>query len=397
VVRAPLAVSRIQTGRQLRTSWLSAAAYAGMFAFGIVMALLGAVLPLLAERVHFDLAHAGDLFLVMNAAMLVTTFAVGPLVDRFGHKPALMIAPLWVGAALAILSRAVSFRDLLFAVICLGIGGGALNQVTNTLIADLYDDVYKKSAALNILGVFFGFGALFIPFAIGSLLRLLGLAQILYIALVLSLVAIVLSIPFTFPEPRQRGGVSFGNLWHLLHQPLVLTFSFLLFFESGNEFVLGGYLSTYMMRDLRATVATASYLLALYWGALMLGRIVLSRAALRISGAKLILASASGVAISVGLLLSMHSLTLAPLFVFVAGFSTAAIFPAALGLAGARYASHSGTVFGVLIGIALAGGMILPWAVGRIASAVNLTSGLVLVISDAVAIIVLNLVSKRLQ
>ena len=39
----------------------------------------------------------------------------------------------------------------------------------------------------------------------------------------------------------------------------------LLFFQSGNEFVLGGYLATFLTRELTASPATASYCLAGYW------------------------------------------------------------------------------------------------------------------------------------
>ena len=367
-----------------------------MFGFGIVMALLGAILPLLAGRVHFDLAHAGDLFLAMNAAMLVISVGLGPLLDRFGHKAPLIIGPMWVVAALLILSTAATFPALVLAVIFLGIGGGILNQATNTLVADLYEDVRQKTAALNVLGVFFGIGALFVPFAIGSALRILGLALILYMAAALSAVPTFLSFPLAFPPPHQREGISTAELRRLLRQPVVIAFSVLLFFESGNEFILGGYISTYLTRNLGATVSTASYLLAVYWGALMLGRVILSRAALRRAGGELILASAAAVAVSMSLLLASKSIAPVTVFVFLLGFSTAAIFPTALGIAGARYAAYSGTVFGLLIGTALIGGMTLPWAVGKIGAASNLHSALLLVILDAVAVFAVGLWAQRL-
>jgi predicted MFS family arabinose efflux permease len=119
-----------------------------------------------------------------------------------------------------------------------------------------------------------------VPFTIGSLLTHLGLAKILYLALALSLIPAVLSIPFAFPAPHQCEGVALAEVGRLARQPLVLTFAFLLFFESGNEFIVGGYITTYLTRDLQANLSIASYALAAYWGALMLGRIVLSRVTL---------------------------------------------------------------------------------------------------------------------
>ena len=80
----------------VRVDWLSRAAYSGMFFFGVVMAVLGAVLPLVAGQVHFDLSQTGNLFLAMNLAMLVSGLVVGPLMDRYGKKPALIAGPLFV-------------------------------------------------------------------------------------------------------------------------------------------------------------------------------------------------------------------------------------------------------------------------------------------------------------
>ena len=375
---------------RIRTGLLSGASYAGMFGFGIVMALLGAILPLISQRLHFDLAHAGNLFLAMNGAMLVTTVAIGPLLDRFGMKAAFVVGPLFVAGALVLIAGIATFGGLVAAVVLLGAGGGALNQATNTLIADLQDDPKRKSAALNLLGVFFGIGALFIPFTIGSLLNALGLADILYAGAAVSLIP-MLSAWLRFPAPRQSQGVSFGDVLRFARQPLVVVFALLLFCESGNEFLLGGYVTTFLTRNLGASVAAASYLLAAYWGALMIGRVILSRVLLRTSGGGLIVASALGVAASVGLLLIAPALSVAAAAIVLLGLSIAAIFPTTLGLAGARYPSHSGTVFSILIGVALSGGMTLPWVAGQLAGSRGVGAGLLLAIVSALVIAVLEL------
>jgi fucose permease len=325
----------------------------------------------------------------MNAAMLVTTVALGPYLDRFGHKWPLAVAPLFVSGAVVLIASVDEFAELVAALILLGIGGGALNQTTNTLIADLHEGEQRKSVALNLLGVFFGFGALFVPFTIGSLVRALGLPGILYIAAAVALTPAILSLPFSFPPARQSGGVPLRKILLFLGQPLVLLFSFLLFFESGNEFILGGYISIYLARHLGATVSTSSYLLAAYWAALMLGRVVLSRN-LRSGGGKLILGSALGVAGSMILLLAVPSLPLAAVAVVLLGFTIATIFPTVLGIAGSAFASHAGTVFGILIGIALSGGMTLPWLTGKLSEHHGIERGLTIVILDALAVFALQ-------
>ena len=380
---------------RVRVGWLSASAFAGMFGFGIVMALLGAILPSLSSRLHFDLAQAGNLFLAMNAAMLFTTLALGPYLDRFGHKWPLAVAPLLVSGAVVLIANVDDFGGVITAVILLGIGGGALNQTTNTLVADLHEGEHRKSVALNLLGVFFGFGALFVPFTIGSLVRALGLAGILYIAAAVSVLPAILSLPFLFPPARQSGGVPFAKILLFLRQPLVLLFSFLLFFESGNEFILGGYISIYLARHVRANVSTASYLLAAYWAALMLARVVLSLTVLRSGGGKLIIGSALGVAGSMILMLAAPSLPLAAIAVVLLGFTIATIFPTVLGIAGSAYASYAGTVFGILIGIGLCGGMMLPWLTGKLSEDYGIERGLIIVIANALAVFALQMGAGR--
>jgi FHS family glucose/mannose:H+ symporter-like MFS transporter len=109
---------------------LSAAAYAGMFVFGIVMALLGAVLPSLMGRLHLKTSDIGTLFLAMNAAMLASSLVFGIVMDRFGMKSSLVLGPLLVATALGIVARATNLFALLFAASLLVIGGGALNGAT---------------------------------------------------------------------------------------------------------------------------------------------------------------------------------------------------------------------------------------------------------------------------
>jgi FHS family glucose/mannose:H+ symporter-like MFS transporter len=390
-MKAAAAVPRIHTG------WLSVSAFSGMAGFGIAMAILGAILPLISQRLHFNLAQAGDLFLVMNATMLVGTFVLGPLLDRFGIKLTFIIAPLLEAVALVLIANAQSFEGLRVAVFFLAMGGGALNQATNTLIADLHADERRKSSALNLLGVFFGFGALSIPFSIGSLLGVFGLANILFAAAAVVSATTLVSLALTFPLPRQSAGVPLSEVLRLSRQPLILTLAILLFFESGNEWVLGGYITTYLTRSLGATMSAASWMLALYWSALMIGRTVLSLVLLHVSGHALILASAAGVAASVGLLVAAPSLPLAGCAIVLLGLSLAAIYPTTLGFAGARYPSHSGTVFGILIGISLTGGMSLPWLAGRISQSDGVGAGLSIAIAGAAAVFALQVLAGRIM
>ena len=373
-----------------RIGRLQVAAFAGMFVFGIAAALLGATLPLLSERLQIGLGRVGTLFLVMNAGMLASSFALGALQDRFGMKPPLVAGPVVVGAALLLVAGAGSYAQLLVAVALLGLGGSALNGASNALVADLHEDPAAKSAALNLVGVFFGFGALFIPLAIGLLLRAAGLRGILLGATGLCVVVAIANALPSYPPAKQGRGLALAEAARFLRDPLVLLLGLLLFFQSGNEFILGGYTTTFLTREIGLSVGAASYALTGYWAALMLTRAWLGRGRASLTGERLVLASAAASAAATALLVTASRPPLAVVVVVVLGATLAGIFPAVLGVAGSRFPAHSGTVFGLLFTMALSGGMTLPWVTGQAAAAWGLRPALGLVVAQFLAVLALQ-------
>jgi fucose permease len=364
---------------------LSAAAYLAMFVFGIAMALIGAILPVLSERLRFDLAQVGGLFFVMNLCMLLCNLGLGPLMDRFGLKPPLVLGALLVAVALAGIAAAAEFRHLTFGVALLGIGGGALNAAANVLVADLHDDPRRKGAALNLLGMFYGFGALFIPFVIGLLLSALGLAGILSLAALVCVATAVFDLTLAFPSPKHAQSLPLREAGRLVRTPAVLVMGALLFFQSGNEFILGGFGSTYLTREVGLDIAAASYTLAAYWAALMLARALLSRLLPHVSENRLVLACAGASAVTVAVLVSASHPAVAVAAFVLTSAALAGVFPTVLGIVGGRFPTHSGTVFGLLFAMALTGGMTLPWLSGRMAASFGLRTAFGLVAAQFVA------------
>lgn len=377
-----------------RNAWaLTGASFGGMFVFGIVMAVTGALLP----RLTIGLGQAGNLIFVLSFSMLVAMLCLGPVFDRSGKKLPLAVGSVLVGGALAVMAVSRSYPSLLAAVALLGIGGGALNGGTNTLVADLHENPRRKNAALSLLGVFFGFGALFLPFVIGSLVDRLGLSLILGVTAALPALVALLFFALRFPEPKRAEGVKLSRAGRLARNPLVLMFGLLLFFQSGNEFTIGGYTAAYLTRDVGLPLAAASYLLAAYWAALMVSRVVLSRLLLYLNGPGVVMLSGLGAAAGAVLLMLAHSLPAAAAGTVLIGVSFAGIYPTVLGLAGARFEEASGTVFGIIFAIALVGGMTVPWLVGQTAARTSLRAALVLpVLCGVMTCILQALIARRL-
>jgi len=371
-------------------------AWAGIFVFGIVMAILGAILPSLFERLQFSKSAAGNLFFFMNLAMLGMSVVFGPVVDRFGYRVFLALCCLLVAGSFVIFTLAPTYSLLVAAALLLGIGGGGLNGGSNALTSDLNPE--SRGAALNLLGIFFGFGALLIPFLIGTLLGSLGLTVILVIAAVLSLVPFALFLLLRFPAAKHAQGFPMRRAAQVIGHPLVWLCGFLLFFESGNEFTVGGWISTHLNESFRFSQMSASLVLAGYWGAMMAGRLLVSRKLVKVwKDETLILSSAALALVGTALVAAAPSGTLASAGVVLAGLGFAAIFPTTLAVAGEAFSDLTGTAFSVIFAIALAGGMMSPWLVGKVANASGLRTGLIIPVVSCAMIILIQLAIMRVR
>jgi fucose permease len=369
-------------------------AWAGIFVFGIVMAILGAILPSLFERIQFSKSEAGNLFFFMNLAMLGMSVVFGPVVDRFGYRIFLALCCLLVAVSFFLFTIAPSYSSLMAAALLLGIGGGGLNGGSNALTSDLNPE--SRSAALNSLGIFFGFGALLIPFLIGTLLGSLGLKVILIIATALSLIPFAFFLRLRFPAAKQAQGFPLRRAARVIGHPLLWLCGLLLFFQSGNEFTVGGWISTYLNENFRFSPMSASLVLAGYWGAMMVGRLIVSRKLVRIwKNETLILSSAVLALAGTAVVAAAPSGILAAVGVVLTGLGFAAIFPTTLAIAGEAFSELTGTAFSVIFMIALAGGMTAPWLAGKVANASGLRSGLIIPVVGCAMIILLQLAIIR--
>lgn len=350
--------------------------HAGMFVFGISLAILGALLPSLFQTVRLDPSQAGSLFLFLNLGALLISVSSGPGFDRFGFKTILIISSLFAGVSLLLMARAETYLQLALTSFLLGLGGGGLNAGTNVLIADLYPE--RRAAALNVLGIFFGFGAFFIPLFIGTLLEVLSLPGILTITGAIALAPAGLLLFLTFPAAKHAAGLPLGQVRTLLRNPVVILFGILLFFQSGNEITSSGWITTYLVQTLGISPANASLYLAGFWGAVMVGRWFSSWILRHVQDTGLVQIGAISASTSMLLFVAFPDPVLSAILICWIGFSMAAIFPSVLGQAASRFPEFSGTVFGILISIALVGGMTVPWLTGYVAEQFTLGTGLLL-------------------
>ncbi len=373
------------TGSRAGLFWSAAG---GMFVFGIVLAILGALfgLPAMRERLGINLAQQGDIFLLLFFGVFLSTVFVGPAIDTIGHKWVLTFSAALVAAGLLLLAAATGYAAALAGAFVLGFGGGGLNTSCNALVSDIYPE--KRGTMLNLLGVFFGFGALFIPLLTAVILDFVGPVQLLQIAATLATLCFIAYAVLRFPPARESGAYAPLGILKVAGYPGVLLLAFLLFFQSGNESSIGGWTSTYV-GSMGADPRAATWVLSGYWGAMMVGRILGAKLLEKMTKPALVLASAIGSAVGALVLLLSGSIAMMAAGAVIIGLSFAAIYPTVLAIAGDRYQHKAGSIFGLLFAIGLLGGMAFPWALGHISQAAGIRYGMILPLVAAAMIAVL--------
>jgi MFS family permease len=365
---------------------LFAAASVAIAVFGMVIALLGTLfgLPEMRERLAINMARQGDLFSILFAGLLLSTAVVGPTIDRYGSKLVLVCGSAMVTAALLLFAVAHGFLVASAAALLLGIGGGWLNTGSNALVSDVYPD--DRGRMLNLLGIFFGVGALFVPFLVTVGFGRLSIGGVILVCAAVAAVGTALGAPLSFPAPHEGASFSFGGMLRSARDPSVLLFALLLFFQSGNEASLSGWTSTYIY-SVGWSPRAATIILLGYWVVAIAGRALSARAQAWVGKGRLVVfGGAVSLAGCLVLLAGAGWLPVLALGAWLTSLGFSAIFPTTLAMAGDRYHRFAGTVFGLLFTVGNFGSIGFPWALGHISEAAGVRYGMLVPLAGTVCV-----------
>jgi len=337
------------------------AGYLGMTFFGISFLTLGSILPSLRESLGLDMAQASTLAGVLPFGVLLGSIIFGPWCDRYGYK-----LPFQTAAALVILGMTglVHFRTMPWLVVCIlliGTGGGMLNGASDAIVADASDD-RKRSSNLSILGVFYGMGAIFMPLLLGVFDRIPYTVILRYVSFILFIAFVYFSI-IRFPAEKAKQRISLNDGLALVKKPVLLFFSFILFFQSALEGLCSNWIPTYLQDVPLYGLSSQRSLFVLMFVVIgiTVSRIILSFVLLKFAPHKVLwiflgISALGFVSLALGLPPMMAT--------FFIGFGLGATFPIIVSYIGQEFKNLSGTAIGMALVIALAGNTLLNSLVG---------------------------------
>jgi MFS transporter, FHS family, glucose/mannose:H+ symporter len=296
--------------------------------------------------------------------------------ERLGRRTVLSLGVALHGVGFVALGIAPAWGLFVFAALPAGLGAGVMDGGMNGLFLDLFAS--GRGRSLNLLHLFFSFGALSAPLAVGRLVEMGVQWQAMMIAT--GLVALVVAGLFALvalPDGRHARDVrqpvdGLGRLEGArsrLAAPLLLLALAIACYVAGEVGV-----SSWLVRFLDpAPLSTATTALALFWAGLTLGRLISARIADRFDHVRF--AAAASAATSAALVLAIVApyLPVSIALFGLAGVASGPVYPMIMAIGGDRYPDRTAAVSGFLSGFAVVGSIVYPPIMGFLSVMVGLT------------------------
>ena len=337
---------------------------------GMLMSFLGAILPAWRYHIGADFTTVGYYFLSLNLGMLAAAGVSHILLPRKGVKFTLVLANALACAGflfLALSSPPMPALWRLFGVLWIGFSAGLLNGGVFHAISPLYQ--HDRAATVNLAGMLFGSGCL---------LTALLVAGTYYVYTVPSILILFAILPGFFAGMYARAKLSRAPVPH--HVPIsqvlrdfqnlgAVLFSLLLFFQFGNEWSIAGWLPLFLIRRLGISPEASLFMLALYWAALLVGRIAAQVVLKRVSHGMLLSGSIVSALFGTIVLASTNNRFGAVMGILFVGAGFAPIYPLVVEKIGSRFPYYHPGFYNGMFSFALTGGLLAPWTLGYFAEA----------------------------
>lgn len=344
--------------------------YIAFISLGLPDSLFGVSWPV----VHLEFGIAESFASVYTIITAICTggvsFVAGKLIRKFGTGKVTFFSTLLTAIGLVGISFSPNIVVMMIFSVILGYGAGAIDTGLNS-----YVSLHYKAKYLNWLHCFWGFGVAVSPMIMSGFLGAgEGQWRNGYRVVALLQLAIALLILVTLPKwngaPKQdaretaRADMTMAQMLRLKGLP---TSILSLGLYCGAEYVLGTWGATYAVNVFDIAPEVAAKWVSLYYGGIMLGRIIIGFVPesigddLRIRG---------GVAIAllgiVFLALPLGDSSLAGLLLIGAGFGP--VFPAVIHSVPRRFgATYSADLTGYHMGGAFTMGYIVQMSFGYLA------------------------------
>lgn len=336
---------------------------------GMLMAFLGAILPAWRYHLRADFREVGYYFFCLNIGFLLSVAAAQTLLPRKGVKFVLILANGIACAGflfLALTSPPVPAIWRLIGVLWIGLGAGLLNAGVFHAISPLYQ--HDPAATVNLAGMMFGFGCVLTALLVAGTYFVYTVPSILILfALVPGFCAGIYAKARVSQDLVAVHQLPVSQALRDFRNPGAILFSLVLFFQFGNEWSIAGWLPLFLIRRLGISPEASLILLALYWAALLVGRIMSQLVMKRMSRGVILTGSILSALLGALILSSTNDKFGSVMGVLFIGAGYAPIYPLLVEKIGHRFPYYHPGFYNGIFSFAITGGLLAPWTLGYFA------------------------------
>lgn len=367
---------------------------AGFIIFGVASTISGPLLPSIRLEYQLNLSQAGSLLSAQFIGFVVSVLVGGVVADTCGKRIFVLAGTGILSCGLVLVGCFHNRWLLTMGFSLTGIGFGGFDAGLSPLVVDLNPE--GMALALNLLHAFFGIGALLGPLWAGHFAAGSGTWRHAYLAVavcsvIFSLVFLGCRIPKHSRE-REAAPTRFTSL--LVDKRLILLAGLMCTYV-GLESGVSGWTFSLMTEALKATSQAATSAVSLFWTSLTLGRLLSAYASERLGHGLFILGCCAG-SILASLPVAMGLGVRATMISCVAlGFFFSGIFPTVMAQGTSSFPNSTGSVAGMLAAAGAVGGAVVPWLIGLLSDAYDLSRGMVVIPLGCSLMLALSLINSR--
>src|SRR5665213_2098450 len=343
-------------------------ALAGFFVSGVLLSFLGVILFSWQHHLTSQYGMVGLYYVGLIAGLVGSARLAPALLRRKGLGWTLALACGLAGAAflyLAFVSPPFSPWWRVAGMAIVGFAAGLLHSAIFHAISPMYR--HDPAATVNLAGILFGAGCFSVAFLISRAFYFYTAAAIqIWIALIPAIFAIVYART-RFAPPALTAGPSAHALLAEIKSPGAVLFSLVLFFQFGNEWAIAGWLPLFLSQRLGMSPADSVLILALYWMALLVGRVIAQWILPRVRHTRLLVLSVLVAMFACVILLDTNNGFGAVSGVLLLGGAFAPIYPLVVEKIGHRFPYYHPGFYNGIFSFAMVGGLLAPCTLGYFA------------------------------
>ncbi len=329
---------------------LIAISCAGMAQHGIILLLLGPVLPEIMKTFQITESIAGIMLGIGSLGFLFAPIIAGSVIDRYGVRRVLFTGLLIETALLLVFGFSPFLIWAIIAIFLLQFGAGCI-EISLNVIPSLVRR-REPGSLMNLVHLFFGIGALLSPFMAGIILQYIGNWRFVFWFTALPTVILlfpVWKIPFSVPVvSREKAIFAGGVMRDILRNRSILIGALVLFLYVGAEVGVSSWIVLYLQQQLGFSTLISTSGLSILWIGITVGRYLNSLLARRLSSRELVLGA--GIAGLISGLLLLAARTPLAAYICLGGFGLAlsGVFPGVMAELNSRDLARSGRITAVL-------------------------------------------------